>query len=223
MQDEAAVARLDPRATHALIESVHDRVHKLAVDVAGSRRERVEELFQIGMEVVCDRARFHVGETRERFAQLIYHRVWGAMMDASRAEHAERELERALDRCIEPVTLELDVGDYFDPEEQRVAHRRGAAASIVAVTLLGLLGPREDMQPDLMLEIAEEQHRIRIALEQAATKLVPDDWGMVKDVFLEGMTYESAGASRNLTASGAWKRIGSSLVVLDREIRAQLG
>lgn len=206
----------------SLIEASQPHVRAIAADVAGSRRDRVEEFFQIGMLIVCERAPQHAGETVDRFMQLVYHRVMGQMLDVTRAESAARGLETAIERAVERVTVNLDEGDYFDPEERRTAHRRRAAAAVVAASLIAILAPQQDTTPELMLERAEEEERVRQALLAASATVAPDDWALVQEVWVEGVTFQAAGAKRDLTPSGAWRRVEATLAKMHQKMSEQL-
>lgn len=206
----------------ALIEGAQPRVRQIAAKVAGSQRERVEEFFQIGMTVVCERAPAYTDEPLERFLMLVQRRVFGQMMDIAKAEASERSVRAALERCVERVTVNLEEGDYFDPEEVRAAHRKHAAAAVVAASLFALLVEQQHVDADVQLESHQEQHRIREALESASTSLDPEDRAMVQEVFVHNETFEVVGARRGLTASGAWKRIERALATLHRRIVAEL-
>lgn len=206
------------RSAHKLITAAEEEVRLIARRVARSERDRIEELHQIGMEVVCERAPSHAGEPLERFMQLSYHRILGAMLNTLNAESSERRILRAIADSVAPVTVHLDEGDYFAAEEERTAHRRRGAAAVIAASFLALVAPQASPSPELELEEAQELERVRAALDQAAATLPQDDWAIVQEIFYEGSTLQAAGERRSMTASGVWRRLQGSLGVLHRRM-----
>lgn len=209
------------RAEHKLITAAEEDVRVLARRVAGSDRDRIEEFHQIGMQVVCERAKTLAHEPYESFIKQIYHRVQGAMLNVRAAESEERRIQTAIARSVEPVTVNVEEGDYFAAEEERTAIRRRSAAAVVAASLLTLVAGHQS-SPEAELEAVEQKARVKTALEHAASTLPPDDWSMVQGVFLQGGTYEAVGQRHNLSASATWRRVESSLEVLHRRMCERL-
>lgn len=206
------------RSAHKLITAAEEEVRVIARRVAGKDRERLEELHQIGMEVVCERAPAHAHETVDRFMPIVYHRVLGAMLNTLNAESEEKRILRAIAHTVEPVTMQLDEGDYFAAEEERKSHRRRGAAAVVAASFVALVANHAALTPEAELEEAQERERVRLALEQAAATLPADDWSIVQEVFYEGKTLQVVGERRSMGASGTWKRLQGSLEILHRRM-----
>ncbi len=207
---------LDQRA-YALIRDAQGMARETAQKVARRTPQQQEELFQIGMAVICEMAPLHCELTQEDFQRRVYKRVHGAMLDALRKERKAAALDAALLNGIEPVLANTEFGDLFASPEQRKAEHKRAYVNIMAAAALTLAMAREVETP----EAVAEQSRLREAISQAMTALPEDDRALVEEVLFHHRTFEEAGAKRGISKSAAWKRIQKCVEVLAGKMRKE--
>lgn len=176
-------AALD-RSQQALVVLVQRPMRALAHGIA-RRFDTVDtdELAQVGSEVACE----EVGKgkhdpSQASFLTMIWTRAQGEMIDYASKQQRASDFSRALRRGFAKVTeIASDLGDplleTLEARAKRLAELQRAA--VAAATLAVLSVSEDSLPPDVRLERAEEQARIRHLLAPALASLSTADRSLV--------------------------------------------
>lgn len=209
------------KATESLVAALEPDVRRIAKQLLRSQPSRVDELTQVGMEVVCEKAPLHIGLTPQDIFQRVFTSVRGAMIDSLAKESREQKLKAALFVATASVVDEVELGNILASVPERDAHRRRTTDALVAsavMTLVPLFTRAED--PALAAEAHADQARLHDALAQELPTIPAEQRQVVEAVFFEGLDYEQAAARFGISKATAWRRVQGALVELGKRLGA---
>ncbi len=212
------------KATFELITATQQYIRKVAKRVAGGDDRRAEDLFQIGMVIVCEVA--PTATTRDVSAFMLQHflRIRGAMLDALRGESRARRLDRAIMQGLEPISAQVEEGDFFAPAEERNQHRGVIAARMVATGLIAMAfvsGP--ETPEDALIDRSTQAHMHALVREAVRIELDPEEWKLVEEIVVKKIPMQVAADARGVTKSTVSRRVAASIDVLAKKIRRGMG
>ena len=178
-----------------------------------------EELFQIGMEVVCKRAAEQEPQNADAFLIRHNERIRGAMLDVLRAQGKARRIDLEMHKVVAPVLVVSEVGDMFAPPEVRAAHQREANNAVAAAAALVLFRPDLAESAEELYEQRESRLKLEAALATVTPTLDPHEWELTRRHFIEGVTLEALAQEHGVSVSTVSRRIDKTLKELGKKLK----
>jgi RNA polymerase sigma factor (sigma-70 family) len=215
----AVASALSP-AQRQRVAECKDAVRAMAYKIA-PRGDRVdaEELFQAGMDKLCELA-LELGElSREAFEQRTFRAVRYHMLDHCRMEAKLRTRSLAITRATAEISTIVSAGYLFDTEEARRDVKKKAVNAIMAAAAICMMATQPAATPEDTVALDQMRERVQAVVLPLVPRMDPIDWALVRDTAIEGKKLAESARQLGIEERQARYRYEKTMSWLGEEMR----